>query len=49
MYVPLYRAVNVWAMRERLDMPMGIAALPQFYAARVEDDLAGQEGRPDRQ
>ena len=48
-YVPLFRAVNVWAMRERLDLPMGVAALPQFYAARVVDGGGDQEARPGRQ
>jgi peptide/nickel transport system substrate-binding protein len=40
-YVPLYRVVNVWAMRERLDMPMGINPWPVFKFARVKEGGPG--------
>jgi hypothetical protein len=40
-YVPLYRHVNLWAMRERLELPMGVMLVPQFRYARVRGGRSG--------
>jgi hypothetical protein len=33
--VPLYRPLQVWAMRDGVDLPIGPTSIPYFFEARL--------------